>query len=188
MEIFNGEINGVNPAFVKQNESLYNTTESAIQELVDNSIDAESSEINIEVLDNRFVIRDNSSTGISFEILNEIANEMILNSTKECDFSNIKILDKDIEQINIAEIIRNYQIKETSGRGFIVIAALLDKSVNRATYKIVLFDVETREILKEEEFTSKAGGFGLRNFWANTIYTLTKKFRFDKNKQLFLYI
>ena len=63
MEIFNGEINGVNPAFVKQNESLYNTTESAIQELVDNSIDAESSEINIEVLDNRFVIRDNSSTG-----------------------------------------------------------------------------------------------------------------------------
>lgn len=31
MEIFNGEINGVNPAFVKQNESLYNTTESAIQ-------------------------------------------------------------------------------------------------------------------------------------------------------------
>lgn len=108
--------------------------------------------------------------------------EMILNSTKECDFSNIKILDKDIEQINIAEIIRKYQIKETSGRGFIVIAALLDKSVNRATYKIVLFDVETREILKEEEFTSKAGGFGLRNFWANTIYTLTKKFRFDKNK------
>ena len=82
MEIFNGEINGVNPAFVKQNESLYNTTESAIQELVDNSIDAESSEINIEVLDNRFVIRDNSSTGISSEILNEIANEMILNSAK----------------------------------------------------------------------------------------------------------
>lgn len=82
MEIFNGEINGVNPAFVKQNESLYNTTESAIQELVDNSIDAKSSEINIEVLDNRFVIRDNSSIGISFAILNEIANEMILNSAK----------------------------------------------------------------------------------------------------------
>lgn len=55
-----------------------------------------------------------------------------------------------------------------------MIATLLDKSTNKATYKVVLFDVETRKILKEKEFTSKAGGFGLRNFWARTIYTLTK--------------
>ena len=42
---------------------------------------------------------------------------------------------------------------------------------------------KTREILKEEEFISKAGGFGLRNFWAKTIYSLTKKFEFDKKKK-----
>lgn len=113
---------------------------------------------------------------------NKLKLEMILNSTKECDFSNIKTLDKDIEPINIAEKIKSYPIKETSGEGFIVIATLLDKSANKATYKVVLFDVETREILKEEEFTSKAGGFGLRNFWAKTIYSLTKKFEFDKKK------
>lgn len=114
---------------------------------------------------------------------NKLKLEMILNSTKECDFSNIKTLDKDIEPINIAEKIKNYPIKETSGEGFIVIATLLDKSANKATYKVILFDVETREILKEEEFTSKAGGFGLRNFWAKTIYSLTKKFEFDKKKK-----
>lgn len=113
---------------------------------------------------------------------NKLKLEMVLNSTKECDFSDIITLDKDIEPINIAEKIKNYPIKETSGVGFIVIATLLDKSTNKATYKVVLFDVGTREILKEEEFTSKAGGFGLRNFWAKTIYTLTKKFEFDKKK------
>lgn len=58
---------------------------------------------------------------------NKLKLEMILNSTKECDFSNIKTLDKDIEPINIAEKIKNYPIKETSGEGFIVIATLLDK-------------------------------------------------------------
>ena len=105
---------------------------------------------------------------------------MIFNSIKECDFSNIKTLDKDIEPINIAEKIKGYPIKETSGDGFIVIATLLDKSTNKATYKVVLFDIETREIIREKEFTSKAGGFGLRNFWAKTIYTLTKKFKFEK--------
>ena len=105
---------------------------------------------------------------------NKLKLEMILDSTKGCDFSNIKTLDKDIEKI------KNYPIKETSGDGFIIIATLLDKSANKATYKVVLFDVKTREILKEEEFISKAGGFGLRNFWAKTIYTLTKKFEFDK--------
>ena len=77
---------------------------------------------------------------------------------------------------------RNYSIEEKSGNGFIVIATLLDKSANKASYKVVLFDIETREILKEKEFTSKAGGFGLRNFWARTIYTLTKKFNFEKKK------
>lgn len=111
---------------------------------------------------------------------NKLKLEMILDITKECDFSNIKTLDKDIEPINITEKIKNYPIKETSGDGFIVIATLLDKSANKATYKVVLFDVKTREILKEEDFISKAGGFGLRNFWAKTIYTLTKKFEFDK--------
>lgn len=113
---------------------------------------------------------------------NKLKLEMILNVTKECDFSNIKTLDKDVEPINIAEKIKNYPIKETSGEGFIIIATLLDKSTNKATYKVALFDVETRKILKEKEFTSKAGGFGLRNFWARTIYTLTKKFNFDKKK------
>lgn len=111
---------------------------------------------------------------------NKLKLEMIFNSIKECDFSNIKTLDKDIEPINIAEKIKGYPIKETSGDGFIVIATLLDKSTNKATYKVVLFDIGTREIIREKEFTSKAGGFGLRNFWAKTIYTLTKKFKFEK--------
>ena len=66
---------------------------------------------------------------------NKLKLEMILNSTKECDFSNIKTLDKDIEPINIAEKIKNYPIKETSGEGFIVIATLLDKSSNKAGWR-----------------------------------------------------
>ena len=108
--------------------------------------------------------------------------DMILKLTEGSDFSSIKTFDKDIEPINTSEKIKNYSIEEKSGNGFIVIATLLDKSANKASYKVVLFDIETREILKEKEFTSKAGGFGLRNFWARTIYTLTKKFNFEKKK------
>ena len=108
--------------------------------------------------------------------------DMVINLTKDSDFSDIKVYDKDIAPINVSEKIKNYPIKEKSGNGFIMIATLLDKSTNKATYNVVLFDVEPRKILKEKEFTSKAGGFGLRNFWARTIYTLTKKFEFDQHK------
>lgn len=94
MENFNGEINGVNTAFVKQNESLYNTTESAIQELIDNSVDAQSSIINIEINNNKFVIKDNSETGISYDILREIANEMTLNSVEHHKYNKNKRIGK----------------------------------------------------------------------------------------------
>ena len=112
----------------------------------------------------------------------QLSLEMILKLTRENDFSNIMTSTKAIEPVNAVEKIKNYPLKEQTGTGFIVIATLLDKSANKGTYKVILFDIETREILREKEFTSKAGGFGLRNYWARPIHTLTKKFKFDKAK------
>ena len=114
---------------------------------------------------------------------NKLKLEMILDLTKEFDFSDIKTLDKEIEHINLSEKIKDYNLKETEGTGLIIIASLLDKSENKGTYKVVLFDIATREILKEGEFVGKAKGFGLRNYWARSIYNLTKKFEFDSKKK-----
>ena len=114
---------------------------------------------------------------------NKLKLEMVLNLIKDYDFSDLKTLDKEVEPINLSEKIKKYNIEETDGKGLIIIASLLDKSENKGTYKVVLFDIATREILKEGEFIGKAKGFGLRNYWARSIYYLTKKFEFDSKKK-----
>ena len=51
----------------------------------------------------------------------------------------------------------------------IFIATNLDKRMGKGTYVVVCFDIATRDILFRQEITTSAGGFGLRNYWANTV-------------------
>lgn len=103
--------------------------------------------------------------------------KMILEVNKSFDFSNIKTLDKEIAPIDFAQKIRNYKLEEKEGTGLIVFAKLLDKSTKKGTFDVVLFDIATREVISSQEFVGKAGGFGLRNFWAGSVSSLIKKCR-----------
>ena len=71
--------------------------------------------------------------------------------------------------INISEQLKRYELKETEGLGMVFIAMNLDKRMGKGTYVVVCFDIATRDILFRQEITTSAGGFGLRNYWANTV-------------------
>ena len=58
------------------------------------------------------------------------------------------------------------------------IAKLLNKASSSGTYYLVYFDVATRLLLYQMEAVTEAGGFGLRNYWANTIHQICKKPRY----------
>ena len=77
------------------------------------------------------------------------------------------------EQIKAA--INALPIQKTPGVGMVFIAQFLDKSNNRGTYEVVFFNTETKEIIEEWITDGKARGFGLRNYWAGSIYSALKK-------------
>ncbi len=110
-----------------------------------------------------------------------IVDPMIERASKR-DYATLHTQSQQIEPIQIESIIKDYTLPQHEGTGFVLIARLLNKATGEGTYEMVAFDIASRKVLYNETVKAKAGGFGLRNFWANTIYRITKgnKIYFDK--------
>ena len=116
-------------------------------------------------------------------VLGKTANiviEPIMKITAIADYDNMMTLSNIYDEPNTAEIVRNYELSQTEGTGIVMIAKFLDKPNARATYDIVVFDIATRKILQEKEVIGEAGGFGLRNYWARTVYNIIEKTKLYK--------
>lgn len=80
-----------------------------------------------------------------------------------------------IPETEIAAHIREFKTGEATGYGVVLIAGLLNKAKNEGTFHVVVFDIKTKEIISDDQFSEKAGGFGLRNFWASSVYKTLKE-------------
>lgn len=74
-----------------------------------------------------------------------------------------------IEEPAINDVLSGLNIKRTEGYGAILIAEELNKSKNRAIYELVFFDIASKKIITHAKISGQAKGFGLRNFWANSV-------------------
>lgn len=99
--------------------------------------------------------------------------DMMIEDAGLNDYSDMIAYHYDEEAIDLAEYVKEMDWPHDSGKGIILIAKALDKGKGYAIYDIVLFDLAKREILMSKEVSGKAMGFGLRNFWARTVYELT---------------
>lgn len=77
----------------------------------------------------------------------------------------------------VAAFIQKFNTGNDKGYGAIMMAGLLNKGKCTATYTVVVFNVETKEIEYQYQITSKAKGFGLRNFWAGSVYATLKQIK-----------
>lgn len=75
-----------------------------------------------------------------------------------------------LDEQQIKQAIQSLPIKNEEGIGMIFLAELLNKADNMATYQTVFFNMESKEIIDIRPVSGKARGFGLRNFWAYSIY------------------
>lgn len=68
---------------------------------------------------------------------------------------------------------------DREGVGCVLIAEIYDKTPNaeRAVYHVTFFDLKTSEVLHVEKVTTKPGGFGVRNYWAATVYDVMKQIK-----------
>lgn len=63
--------------------------------------------------------------------------------------------------------------------GLVLIAEQLNKKKGYASYYITFFDTKTKDILAVYPVKGDVGGFGLRNFWARSVYE-----SFDQAKKI----
>ncbi len=96
----------------------------------------------------------------------------MIDRNKETQFATIKLPARELPILDVQQIIKTYELPQIEGQGFVMIARLLDKTQEKGFYYLVTFDVATRELLKVEEAEALAGGFGLRNYWARTVYNI----------------
>ncbi|NDV60698.1 hypothetical protein [Bacteroides sp. 519] len=81
-----------------------------------------------------------------------------------------------LTQEEIAQAIQTMPLEEEEGTGFVLIARLLNKPEKWGTYTAVYFNIATREVYESFDTGGKAGGFGLRNYWAHSMLQALKKF------------
>lgn len=60
--------------------------------------------------------------------------------------------------------------EDLSGTGLVILANCIDKSGPEGHYVFVFFDIDTRDIITAWNSYGEARGFGLRNYWARSVY------------------
>lgn len=79
-----------------------------------------------------------------------------------------------ITHADLQQLVEDFEIEATQGTGVVLVALLLDKTNACAIYDVVFFDIPTRKLLAVYRKSGNAGGFGLRNYWARSVYEVLK--------------
>ncbi len=75
---------------------------------------------------------------------------------------------------DIKGFVDSYDLTGKDGLGVFMIAEALNKNANEAYYHFLIINMKTKEILVEKRMMSVPSGFGLRNYWAASIYKVIK--------------
>lgn len=89
-------------------------------------------------------------------------------------------LEERLSVDTIQAVIKGLELKDTTGYGLMIFGDFLSKKDQMGIYQYVFFDVATREIVEKWEAEGAAGGFGLRNYWAKSLYNTLRTPHFTK--------
>lgn len=117
----------------------------------------------------------------------ELTNQSVVNyplpayeRNNSMSWNDIRSSSSSPQKISIENMVKAYRLPHQSGKGIVLIAWVLNKPKAKATYELVVFDIQSREILFNTEAVGDAGGAGLRNYWANSIYSVIKDKKLKK--------
>jgi hypothetical protein len=79
-----------------------------------------------------------------------------------------------IDDKQLADLVKTFKTGRDSGYGVIYVAELLDRKESTGKYILLCFNVKTKKIIFAERVQGKAGGMGLRNYWAGSLADIFK--------------
>ena len=88
--------------------------------------------------------------------------------------------NKEFIELNDSQILETISGLDCDNNecGLVLIAENLNKKDEKATYLVVFFDGETKEIIYSKRSSGRALGIGVRNHWAGSIYGLMKNWKY----------
>lgn len=110
----------------------------------------------------------------------DISIDTALEMAKNIDLKNLKVTSKKglaLDDNALADAVNAIPANDNPGVGVVFVAEQLDKSANKGFYHVVFFDEASKEILDTWRVEGKAGGFGLRNFWAASFLKAMKSIK-----------
>ena len=81
----------------------------------------------------------------------------------------------ELSNEQVEQAIKNLPIESKNGTGLVLVGEVLNKTSARGSFKIVFFDIASRQVLEILDGKGKAQGFGLRNYWAHAMLDAIKK-------------
>jgi hypothetical protein len=84
-------------------------------------------------------------------------------------FNTVKFTDEQIDSM-----VNRYDLANKEGIGVVFIAECLNKSQELAGYHFVAFNMGTKEVLFHRRLSAQPYGYGLRNYWVNSLYKIVQ--------------
>lgn len=109
--------------------------------------------------------------------------EVVKPLNQKVDYTTL-VIDKPhtITKEDVQKAVKAYKLEQKSGYGISFVVESFDKSTEEASIWVTIFDAKTKEVLVTEKVTGKAGGFGIRNYWAAAVYNVLKTVKDKKIK------
>lgn len=108
----------------------------------------------------------------------------VMKLLSKTDYSDLKTYNKLLPEIDYAKCVKEYVLPQKEGTGVVLFAKFLDKPEGKAIYTVVAFDIATREIQCQQDVSGPAGGLGLRNYWAKSLFVVLCDYRLTTNKKI----
>jgi len=84
---------------------------------------------------------------------------------------------KTLDKATIAKIVASYDLTGKKGVGVVLIYESLSKRNLKAIMYLTYVQMPEGKIILSKQVEGKPGGFGVRNYWAATIYSFLKEYK-----------
>ena len=78
---------------------------------------------------------------------------------------------------DIKNFLSSYNTEGKKGMGVLFLAESLNKIAKEAYFHFIVIDLKTKELLFHERLRGVPKGFGIRNYWAGSIYRIIKQIK-----------
>ncbi len=80
-----------------------------------------------------------------------------------------------LPQSETAAMVKALKTDQKEGIGLVFIVESYSKFAENGTMYVTFFDIANKEILLQKKMSGKAGGFGFRNYWSATVFSVLKE-------------